>query len=241
MRLPGVIGDLYSHPSSADSDTETSCRKINELEDWAFPPNMNRYVTYLIMGPPGSGKGTQGKALGTVPRFFHCACGDVFRALDTRTPLGQKFIEYSSRGELVPDDLTVELWHQSIDAQVVAARFKSDIDALVLDGIPRNLNQAKLMQDLIEVKQVFHLFCADRGELVRRLRKRALKDNRLDDANEVVIQQRLKTYEDETQPVLKYFGGIVTSIDAMQPPIKVMHDIVDAIWSKRDGSLSFSA
>jgi len=202
---------------------------------------MNRYVTYLIMGPPGSGKGTQGKALGTVPRFFHCACGDVFRALDTRTPLGQKFIEYSSRGELVPDDLTVELWHQSIDAQVVAARFKSDIDALVLDGIPRNLSQAKLMQDLIEVKQVFHLFCADRGELVRRLRKRALKDNRLDDANEVVIQQRLKTYEDETQPVLKYFGGIVTSIDAMQPPIKVMHDIVDAIWSKRDGSLSFSA
>ena len=68
---------------------------------------MTRYVTYLLMGAPGSGKGTQGKVLGSVPRFFHFACGEVFRSLDTRSPLGQKFIEYSSRGQLVPDDLTV--------------------------------------------------------------------------------------------------------------------------------------
>ncbi|MBV8280374.1 MAG: nucleoside monophosphate kinase, partial [Verrucomicrobia bacterium] len=47
------------------------------------------YRSYLLFGAPGSGKGTQGKALGTVPRFFHCACGDVFRSIDTRTKLGQ--------------------------------------------------------------------------------------------------------------------------------------------------------
>ena len=109
---------------------------------------MNRYVTYLFMGAPGSGKGTQGKALGTVPRFFHCACGEVFRSLDLRTPLGQKFVEYSSKGLLVPDDLTVELWRTKIEAQVLEAEFKPDIDALVLDGIPRNVNQAKLMENL---------------------------------------------------------------------------------------------
>ena len=145
---------------------------------------MNRYVTYLFMGAPGSGKGTQGKALGAVPRFFHCACGEVFRSLDLRTPLGQKFVEYSCKGLLVPDDLTVELWRTKIEAQVLEAEFKPDIDALVLDGIPRNVNQAKLMENLIDVRRVFHLSCPNRNELVRRLRKRAIKDNRLDDASE---------------------------------------------------------
>ena len=75
---------------------------------------MQKYRTYLIFGAPGSGKGTQGKILGAIPRFYHCACGDVFRALDTRTELGQAFIEYSSRGQLVPDDLTVKLWKARI-------------------------------------------------------------------------------------------------------------------------------
>jgi adenylate kinase len=200
---------------------------------------MTRYVTYLIMGPPGSGKGTQGKVLGTVPRFVHFACGDVFRSLDTRTPLGQRFIEYSSKGLLVPDDLTVELWRHSIEAQVITAKFKPDIDALVLDGIPRNPNQARLMGEMIDVRQVFHLSCPNRDELVRRLRKRALKDNRLDDANEAVIRQRLETYERETKPVLDYYQSIVTRIDALQPPIKVLQDIIASIWSSRNGTLTF--
>src|ERR1700757_4386193 len=175
---------------------------------------MNRYVTYLFMGAPGSGKGTQGKVLGKVPRFFHCACGEVFRSLDLRTTIGQKFIDYSSKGLLVPDDLTVELWQTKIEAQVLEGEFKPDIDALVLDGIPRNVNQAKLMDRLIDIRQVFHLSCPKPEELVRRLRKRAIKDNRLDDANEDVIRKRLATYEAETKPVLAYYAGQVTVIDA---------------------------
>ena len=115
----------------------------------------------------------------------------MFRSLDLRTPLGQKFVEYSSKGLLVPDDLTVELWRTKIEAQVLEAEFKPDIDALVLDGIPRNVNQAKLMENLIDVKRVFHLSCPKRDELVRRLRKRAIKDNRFDDASEEVIRKRL--------------------------------------------------
>ncbi len=202
---------------------------------------MTRYVTYLVMGAPGSGKGTQGKVLGNVPRFFHCACGEVFRSLDLRTPLGKKFIEYSSKGLLVPDDLTVELWRTKIEAQVLEAEFKPDIDALVLDGIPRNVNQAKLMERLIDVKQVFHLSCPNRDELVRRLRKRAIKDNRLDDANEEVIRKRLLTYEEETKPVLNFYAGLVTTVDALQPPVKVLQDIISAIWNSRNGSLPFNA
>jgi adenylate kinase len=202
---------------------------------------MNRYITYLIMGPPGSGKGTQGKVLGTVPRFFHCACGEVFRSLDTRTALGKQFIDYSSKGQLVPDDLTVQLWHSSIDAQVVGGHFKPDIDALVLDGIPRTANQASLMKDIIDVRRVLHLSCPNRTELVRRLRKRALKDNRLDDASETVIQDRLRAYDEETKPVLSYFEGIVTSIDATQPPVKVLYDLLGAIWESRNGTWQFNA
>jgi adenylate kinase len=202
---------------------------------------MIRYVTYLVMGAPGSGKGTQGKVLGSVPRFFHCACGEVFRSLDLRTPLGQRFIDYSSKGLLVPDDLTVELWRTKIEAQVLEAEFKPDIDALVLDGIPRNVNQAKLMERLIDVKQVFHLSCPNRDELVRRLRKRAIKDNRLDDANEEVIRKRLLTYEEETKPVLSFYNGLVTTIDALQPPVKVLQDIISIIWNGRNGSIAFNA
>src|SRR6202049_1418436 len=187
---------------------------------------MNRYITFLFMGAPGSGKGTQGQVLGTVPRFFHCACGEVFRSLDLRTPLGQKFIDYSSKGLLAPDDLTVDLWGTKIRAQFLEGEFKPDIDALVLDGIPRNVNQAKLMEKLIDVKKVFHLPCPKREELVRRLRKRAIKDNRFNAANEDVIRKRLSTYEGETKPVLDFYSGLVTNIDALQPPVKVLKDIL---------------
>ena len=202
---------------------------------------MNRYLTYLFLGAPGSGKGTQGKVLGMIPRFFHCACGEVFRSLDLRTPLGQKFVEYSSKGLLVPDDLTVELWRTKIEAQVLEGEFKPDIDALALDGIPRNVNQAKLMGNLIDVRRVFHLSCPSRDELVRRLRKRAIKDNRFDDASEEVIRKRLATFEEETKPVLNFYSSQVTNVDALQPPVKVLQDILEVIWNTRDGVMTFNA
>ena len=111
----------------------------------------------LIVGAPGAGKGTQGKVLGTIPRFFHCACGDVFRSLDTRTALGQKFVEYSSKGELVPDELTIGLWKVQIDNWIETYHYKPDIDILVLDGIPRNVEQAKIIANYLEVYTVIHL------------------------------------------------------------------------------------
>ena len=152
----------------------------------AFPeplPELYRTLLYSSVRR-GAAKGTQGKALGAVPRFFHCACGDVFRSLDTRTQIGRSFLDYSSRGALVPSELTVELWKVQIQHNVEAHRFKPDLDYLVLDGIPRSVEQAQLMRSYIDVKKVFHLACPNREELVVRLKKRALKDNRLDDANE---------------------------------------------------------
>jgi adenylate kinase len=177
-----------------------------------------KYQTYILFGAPGSGKGTQGRTLGSIPRFFHCACGDVFRSIDTRTKVGRAFLDYSSKGKLVPDEITVELW-------------KAQIDILVLDGIPRNVGQAKIMDDLIDVLKVFHLSCPNREALFERLKKRALKDNRLDDANEEVINRRLATYESESKPVLGYYGkDRITCIDATQPPAKVLLHILESVY-----------
>src|SRR5579859_7068931 len=91
-----------------------------------------RYRTILLFGAPGAGKGTQGKILGTIPNFFHCACGDVFRNLTIDSKIGRVFIEYSSRGELVPDEPTIELWRQSIQGITQAGRFNPAQDTLVL-------------------------------------------------------------------------------------------------------------
>jgi len=189
-----------------------------------------KYKTYLLFGAPGSGKGTQGKTLGSIPRFYHCPCGDVFRSIDTRTAVGKAFLDYSSKGQLVPDEVTVELWKEAIDAAVDGHKFKPDIDTLILDGIPRNVAQAKIMEEMIAVEKVFHLSCPNRETLFTRLKKRALKDNRLDDANEQVIQRRLAIYEEESKPVLNYYPKhCVRAVDATQPPAKVLFDILASV------------
>src|SRR5437762_12740500 len=190
-----------------------------------------KYNTFILFGAPGSGKGTQGKTLGTITRFYHCACGDVFRSIDTRTKVGKAFLDYSSKGELVPDEITVELWREAIEAAVDAHKFKPDIDTLVLDGIPRNIGQAKVMEEMIDVKKVFHLACPSHETLFARLKKRALKDNRLDDANAQVIQRGLDTHETESKPVLSYYPReLITVVDATQPPSKVLLDIMES-WN----------
>lgn len=184
----------------------------------------------LFLGAPGAGKGTQGKILGTVPRFYHYSSGDVFRQLDTRTELGRQFVEYSKQGELVPNELTISLWVSYMNDLVSMHQYKPDIDILVLDGIPRNVEQAEILAKHVQIHQVFHLSCPDRDELARRMRKRALKEQRLDDASEETIQRRIKTYEEETKPILEYYGDdLRCDIDATQTPAKVLYDILDRL------------
>lgn len=194
-----------------------------------------KFKTLLLFGAPGSGKGTQGKILGTIPGFYHCACGDVFRSIDLRSSLGKAFLEHSSRGELVPDDITVDLWSQQIRNMVTLGRFKPEIDFLVLDGIPRNVEQAKIMQDKLDVLHVFHLSCPDRSKLVERLKRRALRDNRMDDANDEVIKKRLETYVAQSKPVLDFYGAAsTTNVDATQWPYQILRDILNHIEAFRE-------
>ena len=193
-----------------------------------------RFKSFILVGAPGCGKGTQGSILGAIPRFFHFSTGDAFRRLDTRTEIGQEFIKYSSQGELVPDELTVRFFRSQIDALITSASFKPDIDILVLDGIPRNSQQAKLLEEHVEVLQIFHLSCPNRDELITRIRKRALKQGRLDDADEGIIRNRIQTYEEETKDLLDYYSHHRSEIGAAQPPVKVLNDIIQVILKQPD-------
>ncbi len=189
-----------------------------------------KYRTMLLVGAPGSGKGTQGKILGTIPDFYHCACGDVFRNLTIDSELGRIFVKYSSKGKLVPDRYTIQLWRENIEAQTQLGRFHPEHDTLVLDGIPRNRHQAEMLHDTLDVVGVFNFVCADTGKLVDRLQRRALRDNRLDDARLEVIKKRLAIYEKETRPVMDYYGSKrVHVVDATQTPVNVLRDILRVI------------
>src|SRR5690554_3491712 len=116
------------------------------------PAEVNqRYKSVLLFGAPGAGKGTQGRVLGSVPGFYHFACGDVFRSIDIHSELGRVFYEYSSRGELVPDDVTIKMWAENMHARRIIGSYKPRIDLLVLDGIPRTLEQARLLDQYVDV------------------------------------------------------------------------------------------
>src|SRR5437867_2142585 len=195
-----------------------------------------RIKTVLLFGAPGSGKGTQGKLLGVLPGFVHVACGEVFRSLDPTSEVGKVFLQYSSRGELVPDDFTARLWREHIAKLVRMGSFKPDADTLVLDGIPRNVHQAQMIEPDLDVIRLVVLRCTrDREEIVRRLKSRALKDNRLDDANEETIRRRLNIYDEESKPVIEhYLTSVRTDVDALQTPIEVAHDILSAVLGRTD-------
>ncbi|MEM0968488.1 MAG: nucleoside monophosphate kinase, partial [Verrucomicrobiota bacterium] len=99
----------------------------------------------------------------------------------------------------------------------------------------RNVHQAELLRPFINVLRIFHLSCPDRDELARRIRKRALKQNRLDDANEALIRHRFETYEAESKPILEsYPEELIACIDASQPPVKVLSDILGEIMSHQE-------
>lgn len=191
-----------------------------------------KYRTVLLFGAPGAGKGTQGRILGSIPHFYHCACGDAFRNLTIESEIGRIFIEYSSRGELVPDGPTIRLWRETLEARQKSGQFDPNTDTLLLDGIPRNLHQAEMLQDTLDVRAVYYLTCSHMEKLVERLQRRALRENRLDDANLATIRSRLDTYDRETRPVLDFYGPkLVHTVDSTQKPIQVLQEILRGIAS----------
>jgi len=189
-----------------------------------------KYRCVLLFGAPGAGKGTQGKLLGGVPGFVHMASGDIFRSLDKASPLGRKFHEYSSQGLLVPDDVTIQVVQDHIERRVADGSYRPDVEMLILDGVPRNVAQCKAMSPVVEVLRIVHLKAPDVEAMVQRLKKRAEKEGRHDDADERVIRRRFEVYDRETSPVLGFYDHkLIHDVAAIGQPAEVLLAVLAAV------------
>ncbi len=194
-----------------------------------------RHPAILLFGAPGVGKGTQGAILGQIPGFYHLSCGDVFRSLNINSPEGREIYEFSSRGQLVPDELTVKIWKKSLMGHIAISRYKPPDELLILDGIPRNPAQIEMLKDTINVLHIIHLVCADLDKMIDRIKRRAIRDNRADDANEEVIRTRFEVYRRESEPVINaYPAEIISQIDAMASPPEVLVDVLQKLIPVRN-------
>ena len=189
-----------------------------------------RYKSILLFGAPGSGKGTQGKILGSIPGFYHSATGDIFRSLDLRSEIDPMVLEYTSAGKLVPDDVTIRVWTQAIRGAEMVNRFHPEDEFILLDGLARNVSQARMLENTIDVAKIILLHLGDNDRVIERLRRRALKENRADDANIDTIKRRLGVYEKETKPVLSFYPPEkVVEIDATMSQIRVLSAILNVL------------
>ena len=183
----------------------------------------NRYPAALIFGAPGAGKGTQGEILTRIPGFFHLSTGVIFRKLDPLMEEAQQIKEYCKKGELVPDELTVSIFRNWLEGRRAADKFRPKEHLLLLDGIPRTVNQCHLIERYIDVKLVLYFECRDMEVMVDRIRRRAVLEGRPDDASESVTRKRLETFERETTPVLQYYGeSLIRRIDSSGLPSEVL-------------------
>ncbi|APZ91979.1 adenylate kinase family protein [Fuerstiella marisgermanici] len=188
----------------------------------------NRYPCVLLFGPPGVGKGTQGKILANIPGFFHLSVGDVFRSIDIGSPNGKEVYNYLSRGELVPDELTIKIWKKAVGAYEALSWYKPREDLLVLDGMPRNLAQVDIVKEYLNIYKIIYLECSDEEDMIHRIRRRAIRENRADDANEDVIRHRFQLYQQVTRPVLdRYDPSMIERIDCNGSPAEVLRSILD--------------
>lgn len=193
-------------------------------------PPQDRYNTILLFGAPGVGKGTQGKLLGKIPGLYHLATGDIFRSLNRESDLGRKFAEYSSRGELVPDDLTIQLWLQHMHGMIAQRLFSPSSDLLILDGMPRTIAQSEALDDYINVLKIVHLTTPNVDEMVVRMKRRAIRENRPDDADESVIRRRFEVYMQETRPVRKHYdASLIAEVNGVGTPAEVLMNILQVI------------
>lgn len=187
-----------------------------------------RYSAVLLFGMPGSGKGTQGQLLGKVPGIFHLSTGAIFRSLADDSDDGRLVADCLRSGQLVPDDLTIEIWKHWLDAHIETGDFRPEDQILVLDGIPRTVRQCGFLTGCIDVLQVLHLNAPDPEPIVQRLRERALIEGRSDDADETVIRSRFEVYRRETAPILNFYPPtLIREIDPMGTPAEVLKRILE--------------
>jgi adenylate kinase len=189
-------------------------------------------MNIVVLGPQGSGKGTQAKKIAATYGIPHIATGDMIREMMERpTELGAELREVYDRGDLVSDDLMIRLIRDRLDRG-------DTLPGFVLDGFPRTLVQAEALDDLMSelarpIDIVFEFQVPDRQQLFDRLMKRAREENRSDDTPEA-MQRRLELYDRETAPLVEYYRttrGNVVGIHADRTIEDVFHEIQQALSS----------
>lgn len=181
----------------------------------------------LLVAPPGAGKGTQGVVIADHFDIPHIATGDLLRDhVAWGTELGTQVQQFLDRGELVPDEVVLNMVREALEA----AKGRG----YVLDGVPRTMDQARALYGIgveldLTADVALHLQVED-AELVRRLLARAAEQGRSDD-NEDVIRRRLALYYEVTHPIVDWYGerGILVTVDAMGPAEQVGAHLVTAL------------
>jgi adenylate kinase len=215
------------------ANREAACIEIEACRQRARIADEAARMRVLMIAPPGAGKGTQGALIAEHFGVPHIATGELLRDHVTRqTALGQAVQEYLDRGELVPDQIVLDMLREAmIEAKAAGGGF-------VLDGIPRNMRQAHatylISRELGMTANVALHLQADDAELTRRLLARAALEHRSDDTREIVAQ-RLALYREVTSPILAWYRdrGILVSVDAMRSANQVGREILTALEAMR--------
>ena len=188
----------------------------------------------ILFGPPGSGKGTQSARIADKYNLVHTSTGDIFRTeIRNGSPLGLKVQRIIEKGELVPDDLLVDILRSALQ------RAAGNINGFVMDGFPRTIRQAedfdKLLKETSESVSLVLALDVDEEEVVKRLLKRAQLEGRKDDTEEV-IRNRMKVYHSQTYPLMDYYSkqGKFQSVRGVGSVDNIFEDICKTI----DGSMS---
>lgn len=184
----------------------------------------------ILLGPPGSGKGTQAKALAAGWQIPHISTGDILRqAVKDGTPLGLEAKSYQEKGELVPDRLVMDLIAERLHQPDAGSGW-------ILDGFPRNLAQASFLDELLEKLDhngidVVSLEVPDEV-LIQRMHERGKKEGRKDDTEDV-IRRRLEVYREQTAPLISYYRERqkLVSVNGDQPLPAVTSDLQKVINS----------
>ena len=189
-------------------------------------------LNILLLGPQGSGKGTQAKRLAGTYGLAHIATGDMIREMkELPTDTGRELKEVYDRGDLVSDDLMIRLIRDRLDRG-------DTLPGFVLDGFPRTMAQAEALDELLQdlgrgVDIVLEFQVPDRRQLHDRMLKRAAEESRSDDTPEA-IERRLELYERETAPLIEWYRtrhGNVVGIHADRTVDEVFHEITEALDS----------
>lgn len=168
-----------------------------------------------MFGPPGSGKGTQSVTLAQKYNLLHLSTGDMLRAeIAAGSDIGKRMSAIMASGELVPDDVVIDMIAHKIDATREKAGF-------IFDGFPRTVEQAVALQSMLSDREMkidrMLVLEVNDDELTDRMKKRALISGRADDADPAVINNRIEVYRAKTEPVIEYgrSAGVCHEVDGM--------------------------